>query len=163
MAEDATDEGMKLFRDARFGFVKVREAKRAFYVHSDVGCARTFNIPHACRCGPLRDEAPLHRSCDDLARPLSQGFSSGIMVYGTCREQSSPQHYCGKCSTRGNMLQVQPAQSVFLISTVGAGGMANGDPYIQRWADDNGNFVTRAISRPHVVAYYFERSLRVDT
>jgi hypothetical protein len=48
------------------------------------------------------------------------------------------------------------------ISTVGAGGVADGNPYIQRWADDNGNIVTRAISRPHVVSNYFERSPRVD-
>jgi hypothetical protein len=34
------------------------------------------------------------------------------------------------------------------IFTVGAGGMADGNPYIQRRADDNGNIVTRAISRP---------------
>jgi hypothetical protein len=40
--------------------------------------------------------------------------------------------------------------------------MADGNPYIQRLADDNGNIVTRAISRPHVVSNYFEHSLRVD-
>ena len=51
---------------------------------------------------------------------------------------------------------------LFFISTVGAGGMADGNPYIQRRADDNGNIVTRAISRPHVVSNYFERSPRVD-
>jgi hypothetical protein len=41
-------------------------------------------------------------------------------------------------------------QVLFLISTVGAGGMADGNHYTQRWADDNDNIVTRAISRPHV-------------
>jgi hypothetical protein len=51
---------------------------------------------------------------------------------------------------------------LFFISTFGAGGMADGNPYIQRWADDNGNIVTRDISRPHVVSNYFERSPRVD-
>jgi hypothetical protein len=35
---------------------------------------------------------------------------------------------------------------LFFISTLGAGGMADGNPYIQRWADDNDNIVTRAIS-----------------
>jgi hypothetical protein len=50
----------------------------------------------------------------------------------------------------------------FLISTIGVGGVADGNPYIQRWADDNGNIVTRAISRPHVVSNYFERRPRVD-
>jgi hypothetical protein len=41
---------------------------------------------------------------------------------------------------------IQLAQSFVFISTLGAGGMADGNPYIQRWADDNGNIVTRAIS-----------------
>jgi hypothetical protein len=40
--------------------------------------------------------------------------------------------------------------------------MADGNPYIQLWADDNGNIVTRAIFRPHGVSNYFERSPRVD-
>jgi hypothetical protein len=34
-------------------------------------------------------------------------------------------------------------KDLFFISNVGAGGMADGTPYIQRWADDNGNIVTR--------------------
>jgi hypothetical protein len=51
---------------------------------------------------------------------------------------------------------------LFFIYTVGAGGTADGNPYIQRWADDNGNIVTRAISRPHVVPNFFERSPWVD-
>jgi hypothetical protein len=51
---------------------------------------------------------------------------------------------------------------LFLISTVGAGCMADGNLYTQRWADDNGNIGSRAFSRPHVVSNYFERSPRVD-
>jgi hypothetical protein len=50
---------------------------------------------------------------------------------------------------------------LFFISGDGAGGMADGNPYIKRWADDNGNIVIRAISRPHVVSNYLERSPRV--
>jgi hypothetical protein len=40
--------------------------------------------------------------------------------------------------------------------------MADGNPYIQSWADENSNIITRTIPRPHAVSTYFERSLRVD-
>jgi hypothetical protein len=38
---------------------------------------------------------------------------------------------------------------------VGDGDMANGSPFIQRWADESGNIATRAIPRSHVFSTYF--------
>jgi hypothetical protein len=44
---------------------------------------------------------------------------------------------------------------MFLISTVGDGDMADGNPFIQRWADESGNIATRTILRSHAVSTYF--------
>jgi hypothetical protein len=49
------------------------------------------------------------------------------------------QQQFGTCNKRREVL--------CFFSTVRAGGMADGNPYIQRWEDDNANIVTRAISR----------------
>jgi hypothetical protein len=62
----------------------------------------------------------------------------------------------------GKGCQYNRRKVLFFISVADAGGMPDGNPYIQRWADDNGNIVTRAVSRPHVISNYFERSPRVD-
>eukprot|EP00873_Tetraselmis_striata_P015222 jgi/Tetstr1/435486/TSEL_024391.t1 len=51
---------------------------------------------------------------------------------------------------------------LFLVATAGASPLEDGNPYIQRWADDFGNTVTRSIPRPYVLSNYFERSPRVD-
>eukprot|EP00873_Tetraselmis_striata_P006477 jgi/Tetstr1/426741/TSEL_001678.t1 len=51
---------------------------------------------------------------------------------------------------------------LFFVATAGAGALEDGNPFIQRWADDFGNTVTRSIPRPSVLSNYFERSPRVD-
>jgi hypothetical protein len=44
---------------------------------------------------------------------------------------------------------------LLFISTVGDGDMADGDPFIQRWAGESGKVATRAILPSHVVSTYF--------
>jgi hypothetical protein len=44
---------------------------------------------------------------------------------------------------------------LFFIPTVGDGDMADGSPFIQRWAGESGHITTRAIFRSHVVSTYF--------
>eukprot|EP00873_Tetraselmis_striata_P019891 jgi/Tetstr1/440155/TSEL_028512.t2 len=51
---------------------------------------------------------------------------------------------------------------LFFVATAGAGALEDGNPYIQRWADDFGNTVTRSIPRLSVLSNYFERSPGVD-
>jgi hypothetical protein len=51
---------------------------------------------------------------------------------------------------------------MFFIFTVGVVGMTRGNPYIQRWADENNNIVARVIPCPNVVSTYFEWSPQVD-
>ena len=51
---------------------------------------------------------------------------------------------------------------LFFVCTPGAGSIEDGTPYTQRWADDNGNIMTRLIPRPAVLSKYFEVSPRVD-
>eukprot|EP00873_Tetraselmis_striata_P016042 jgi/Tetstr1/436306/TSEL_025145.t1 len=52
---------------------------------------------------------------------------------------------------------------LFFLATEGAGGVHDGEPYVQRWADDLNNITTMPIlPRPCVVSPYFARSPRVD-
>ena len=48
------------------------------------------------------------------------------------------------------------------VATKGAGTTLDGMPYIQRWADDNGNLLTREVARPAIISEYFNYSPRVD-
>ena len=48
------------------------------------------------------------------------------------------------------------------VATRGAGVTSNGEPYLQRWADDHGNVITRAIPRLAILSEYFSVSPRVD-
>eukprot|EP00873_Tetraselmis_striata_P020718 jgi/Tetstr1/440982/TSEL_029250.t1 len=49
------------------------------------------------------------------------------------------------------------------VATEGAGGVHDGEPYVQRWVDDLHNITTRLIHRPYAaVSQYFARSPRVD-
>jgi hypothetical protein len=43
-------------------------------------------------------------------------------------------------------------EALFFIFIVCDGDMADGSPFIQRWADESGNIATRAIPRSHVVS-----------
>ena len=51
---------------------------------------------------------------------------------------------------------------LFFVATVGSGATTEGTPYIQRWADEHGNVLTRNIPRPAIVSTYFGISPRVD-
>jgi hypothetical protein len=124
------------------------------YVLSYVGWALTFNIPDACRRGAValgkmkRHFTGAMKSSHALfPRAFVQEFMSkapagSIVHLSTNVEGVQLVATCYKYNRR---------KVLFLISTVGAGGMADGNPYIQRWADD---IVTRAISRSHVVSNY---------
>ena len=51
---------------------------------------------------------------------------------------------------------------LFFVRTPGAGSVdENGERYVQRWADDHGNIITRDIPRLAVLSKYFEVSPRV--
>ena len=49
----------------------------------------------------------------------------------------------------------------FLFSE-GAGHTEEGDPYIAKWKDENGNTIRKRVKRPDVVARYFQQSNKVD-
>ena len=38
------------------------------------------------------------------------------------------------------------------VATIGAGVTVDGEPYLQRWADEHGNVVTREIPRPAILS-----------
>lgn len=48
------------------------------------------------------------------------------------------------------------------VATKGAGVTTDGEPYLQRWADEHGNVITRAIPRPNIISEYFAVSPRID-
>jgi hypothetical protein len=76
---------------------------------------------------------------DFVQKFLSTALARSIVHLSTTGEAVQLMVTCYKCN---------PRKGLVFISTVGAGGMTDGNPYIQRWADDNGNIVTRATSRP---------------
>jgi hypothetical protein len=82
MAEGASVEGVTLFGDAWFGSLKgLKKLNGTMSPHMPLfymGWALTFNVPHACRCCPWQNEAPLYRCCEHRARPLSKIFPSRI-------------------------------------------------------------------------------------
>ena len=49
----------------------------------------------------------------------------------------------------------------FLFSK-GAGHTEEGDPYIAKWKDENGNTIRKFVKRPDVIARYFSQSNKVD-
>ena len=51
---------------------------------------------------------------------------------------------------------------LFFVCTARVADMNDGIPYMQRWADENGNLCTREIPRPGVVSRYFKDSPKVD-
>ena len=51
---------------------------------------------------------------------------------------------------------------LFFVCTAGVADLKDGEPYIQRWADDNGNLCTRDVPRPTVISRYFKDSPKVD-
>ena len=51
---------------------------------------------------------------------------------------------------------------LFFVATPGSGATTEGEPYVQRWADEHGNLLTRHIPRPAIVSTYFGISPRVD-
>mmetsp|Transcript_30790 Transcript_30790/g.87072 ORF Transcript_30790/g.87072 Transcript_30790/m.87072 type:complete len:291 (-) Transcript_30790:11-883(-) len=48
------------------------------------------------------------------------------------------------------------------VATLGAGVTTDGEPYIQKWADNHGNVLTRPVPRPSIISTYFSNSPRVD-
>ncbi len=44
---------------------------------------------------------------------------------------------------------------LFFAYTAGVVDVNNGVPYMQRWADENGNLCTRDVPRPSVMSRYF--------
>jgi len=51
---------------------------------------------------------------------------------------------------------------LFFISTSGVANILNGEPYVQRWADDHGNLCTRNVPRPALISRYFKDPPKVD-
>ena len=51
---------------------------------------------------------------------------------------------------------------LLFVATKGAALTLDGEPYIQRWADEHGNVLSRPIPRPAVLSGYFSVSPRVD-
>jgi hypothetical protein len=51
---------------------------------------------------------------------------------------------------------------LFFVATSGVADILNGDPYVQRWADDHGNLCTRNVPRPVLISRYFKDSPKVD-
>ena len=51
---------------------------------------------------------------------------------------------------------------LFFIATSGVADIKNGDPYVQRWADEHGNLCTRDVPRPALISRYFKDSPKVD-
>ena len=43
---------------------------------------------------------------------------------------------------------------LFFVATPGAGDIEDGQPYVQRWADEYNNIMTRDIPRPAVLSKY---------
>jgi hypothetical protein len=51
---------------------------------------------------------------------------------------------------------------LFLMSTAGVAKLQNREPYMRRWADENGNICTCFVPRHFVVSRYFKDSPKVD-
>ncbi len=51
---------------------------------------------------------------------------------------------------------------LFFVCTAGVADLHDGVPYMQRWADENGNLCTRDVPRPAVISRYFKDSPKVD-
>jgi hypothetical protein len=51
---------------------------------------------------------------------------------------------------------------LFFVCTAGVADLDDGVPYMQRWADDNGNLCTRDVPRHGVISHYFKDSPKVD-
>jgi hypothetical protein len=51
---------------------------------------------------------------------------------------------------------------IFFLCTAGLADLNDEVPFMQRWADDNGNLCTRDVPRPGVISRYFKGSLKVD-
>jgi len=49
----------------------------------------------------------------------------------------------------------------FFIAPSGVADIKNGDPCVQRWADDHGNLCTRNVPRPALISRYFKDSPKV--
>jgi hypothetical protein len=51
---------------------------------------------------------------------------------------------------------------LFLVTNSRVADLHDGEPYLQRWADDHGNLCSRAVQRPAVISRYFRDSPKVD-
>jgi len=51
---------------------------------------------------------------------------------------------------------------LFFVTNSRVADLLDGDPYLQRWADEHGNLCSRAIQRPAVLSRYFKDSPKVD-
>lgn len=51
---------------------------------------------------------------------------------------------------------------LFFVSTAGVADITDGEPYVQRWADEHMNLCTREVPRPALISRYFSDSPKVD-
>ena len=50
---------------------------------------------------------------------------------------------------------------LFFVATAGVADITDGEPYIQRWADEHMNLYTREVARPALISRYFKDSPKV--
>ena len=51
---------------------------------------------------------------------------------------------------------------LFFVATAEVAGIRDGEPYIQRWADEHGKLCTREVPRLALISRYFANSPKVD-
>ena len=51
---------------------------------------------------------------------------------------------------------------LFFVVTAGVADITDGEPYVQRWADEHMNLCTREVPRPALISRYFSDSPKVD-
>eukprot|EP00873_Tetraselmis_striata_P028533 jgi/Tetstr1/448797/TSEL_036031.t1 len=137
MAERSAPAGATVLGDSWFASVKAAVAVGKTGRHF-IGCVKTSHslYPKAYLESHLKDKPAGSRM---VLRSTVEGV--GLMAIG---------------------YKYNRRRVLFFLATEGAGGVHDGEPYVQRWADDLNNITTRHIPRPDVVSQYFARSPRVD-
>ncbi len=51
---------------------------------------------------------------------------------------------------------------LFFVTNSRVADFHDGEPYLQRWADDHGNLCSRAVHRPAILSRYFKDSPKLD-
>eukprot|EP00873_Tetraselmis_striata_P006958 jgi/Tetstr1/427222/TSEL_017410.t1 len=137
MAERSAPAGATVLGDSWFASVKAAIAVGKTGRHF-IGCVKTSHslYPKAYLESHLKDKPAGSRM---VLRSTVEGV--GLMAIG---------------------YKYNRRRVLFFLATEGAGGVHDGEPYVQCWADDLNNITTRHIPRPDVVSQYFTRSPCVD-